>query len=124
MKHTLPILLLIILVAWTTSATIRIELLNAQADYYLPRTDSGADGKWRTSMHRQPRDQLRGLIQTIGLPQYPLTLIAITASLKLAMMPRTSRSTSIGRIAVICGSVATIGLTMAIYRGYYSSLGW
>jgi len=44
-KHTLPILLLIILVAWTTIATIRIELLNAQADYYLSRTDSGADGK-------------------------------------------------------------------------------
>lgn len=122
-KHTLPILLLVILVAWTTSAMIRIELLNAQADYYLPRTDGGADGKWRTSLHRQPRDQLRGLIiTTIGLPQYPLTLVALAASLVLSVKPRATRSTRL--IAGICTIVATICLTMAIYRGYYSSLGW
>ncbi len=122
MKHHLPILLLTMLTAWMTATMLRIEMLNAQAGRYLPRTDGDADGKWRISPHRQPRDQLRGLVETIGLLQYPLALIAIVASLLLLMAPHSTRPTR--RLATICGILAAICLIMAIHRGYFSSLGW
>lgn len=99
---------------------VRIELLNAQAGYYLPRGHDG-DGKWRVSLWPSPRNELRGLVGSAGLLQYVLAPILMIASLQLLLRaPRLPFC--IPAIFGIC--IGAAGLMLAIYREYYPSLGW
>src|SRR5688572_9465112 len=73
-KHIL-ISIMMLLSALVLYTSLRIEYLNVRAGSYLPRQDrnvdgSFSDGKWRISSENGPRDQLRMMIATFGLPQY------------------------------------------------------
>ncbi|MCU0750423.1 MAG: hypothetical protein MUF13_12845, partial [Akkermansiaceae bacterium] len=104
---------------WVGLTTFRIERLNAQADYYLPRTDE--DGKWRISQKATPHDQLRGLVGGIGLFQYLLAplLIAFSALYFSRHKPASHRI-----LAVCAASIGLVAVGLAFHRGYFTSLGW
>ena len=99
---------------------VRIEVLNAQAGYYLPRGNDG-DGKWRISPRGEPRDQLRGMIQTIGLLQYVLAPILMALSFVSYCVFKCTRAQV---IAIFSGASGCVGIGLALYRGYLPALGW
>jgi hypothetical protein len=104
---------------WVTTAAVRIEIQNASAGYYLPRRDK-EPGKWRMSRENTPRDQLRGLVSTVGLFQYLLAPLLMAP----AAIHATRRNTPWRRwLALGSGAVGLIALSLAFYRGYFSSLG-
>jgi hypothetical protein len=104
---------------WVTSVAIRIEVQNAAAGYYLPRRD-GEAGKWRMSRESTPRDQLRGLVSTVGLSQYFFAPLLMA----LAAIHATGHNAPWRRwLALSSGVVGVIALGLAFYRGYFSSLG-
>jgi hypothetical protein len=105
---------------WVLTTAVRIEVLNAEAGYYLPRGNDG-DGKWRISLDNTPRDQLRGMIQTIGLLQYLLAPVLIGLSITSFFIYRCARARFVAASAGVC---ACIGLGFALYRAYFESLGW
>jgi hypothetical protein len=111
---------MVLLALWVAISCVRIELLNAQADFYLPRKDGGADGAWRVSPNNEPRDQLRGLIEVTGLLQYPLAMLL--AGLAVWQLSKRGIKTD-KRVVVCCLVVSLVALAMAVYRGYYTSLG-
>jgi hypothetical protein len=115
----LTFLLLVGLTVWVVVSAVRIERLNAEAGYYLPRHDD--DGKWRISRESTPRDQLRGLVSSIGLLQYLFApLVAGLAAFHLSRREPAAR-----RLLAACSGVVGIAaLGLAFYRGYFSSLGW
>ncbi len=110
---------LIILTTWVAVSAIRIERLNAEAGHYLPRHDQ--DGKWRISRENTPRDQLRGLIHSVGLWQY-LAAPGVVGLAAILYVTR-QRSPVIASVAVVCGMVGGAALVLAFYRGYFPSLG-
>ena len=112
-------LVLVVLTVWVAVSAVRIERLNAEAGYYLPRHDE--DGKWRVSRDDTPRDQLRGLIIRVGLFQYLLApLVVGLAAFHVARRDSATRRS----LAACSGVVGLVALSMAFYRGYFSSLGW
>lgn len=108
-----------ILAAWVLASAVRIELLNIAAGYYLPRRDD--DGTWRISKKPTPRNQLRGLVERVGLPQYLLapTLIAFAGFCFATAKARGQRLFAVAGIAI-----GVIAWLLALYRGYFTSLGW
>ena len=117
--HRFTLAFMVALALWVASVAVRIETQNAAAGYYLPRRDE-EPGKWRMSRENTPRDQLRGLVSTIGPLQYLL------APLLMALAPiyLTGRSTLSRRwLGVSSGVVGIVALSLALYRGYFSSLG-
>ena len=118
----LYLLVLVALTAWVAVTAIRIERLNAEAEFYLPRQDS-YDGKWRV-FHRHtvriPRDELRGLVQGIGLLQYLLAPLLIGMSV-IPLVMRTSATHRFWAMSSLIVGVVALGL--AFYRGYFTSLG-
>src|SRR5437867_350241 len=77
MIYRITFALMIGLAVWVALSCVRVERLNAQAGFYLPRRDGGADGQWRISRQNTPRDQLRGLIMSAGLLQYLFAPIVV-----------------------------------------------
>lgn len=125
MKSFIPIVAMALLTAFVLQTAVRIEVMNVRAGYYLPRTDRNpdgtfADGKWRISQENTPRDQLRDLVQTFGLLQYVLAPLLFILSVALLL----SRRTWVKVAATMCMFVATAGISLAVYRGYYPALGW
>lgn len=103
---------------WVTAVAIRIETQNAAAGYYLPRHDE--PGKWRISRGNTPHDQLRILVSTVGLCQYLLAPLLIG----LAAIPITRNNTPWQRwLGIGSAAVGLVALSLAFYRGYFSSLG-
>ena len=120
MIHHFTFAVMVALSVWVASVAVRIEIQNAAAGYYLPRRD-GESGKWRISRESTPRDRLRGLVSTIGVNQYLLVPLVLV----LAVVHVVRRSTSLRRcLAGICGVVGLVACGFALYRGYFSSLGW
>jgi hypothetical protein len=112
-------IIMVILAAWVGSSTIRIEVKNADAGYYLPRQDD--DGKWRVSVERTSRDELRDLITSIGLLQYILAPLLIIFSIIFLRMESLGISHIMIYMSMIIGIIA---LGSALYRGYFTSLGY
>jgi len=103
---------------WVASVAVRIETQNAAAGYYLPRRDE--PGKWRTSHENAPRNQLRKLVSTVGLWQYVFAPLLLA----LAGIHMARRHTSWQRWLGVGSGIAALGaLSLALYRGYFSSLG-
>ena len=125
MKNIAIIILIVLASCFVAQTAVRIEILNAQSDYYLPRNDrmtdgTRADGKWRISQENTPRDQLRAIIETYGLLQYLLA----PALLICAMIYFLSAKTRVERIVnSSAASIAAIGIVLMMYRGYWDSLG-
>lgn len=116
--HRLILAVMVGVALWVTAVAIRIESQNATAGYYLPRHDE--PGKWRMSAEDLPRDQLRTLVSTVGLCQYLLA----PPLLALAGIHMARRHTAWQRWLGIGSGVAGLGaLVLALYRGYFSSLG-
>jgi hypothetical protein len=120
MKSRVAYMALAVLTLWVAYTCVSIELQNARAGYYLPRRDGGADGAWRLSPNNTPRDQLHGLIQTIGLLQYLLAPLLVCAATYI--LSRRSPAT-FRWIAVLGIAVGLVALGLAFYRGYLHSLG-
>jgi hypothetical protein len=121
MIHRITLAVMVGLALWVALTAVRIELLNARADFYLPRRDDGADGQWRVSLQNMPRDQLRGLIMSAGLLQYLFASLVVG----LAIFHISRRESGRRRWLAFCsGVVALTALSLALYRGYYTSLGW
>ncbi len=115
----LPLLAILAMTAWVGMSAFRIERLNADADFYLPRTDE--DGKWRVSLDATPRDQLRGLVGGVGLLQYIVAPILIG----LSAFYFTRHESASHRIIAVFGTLMGLAaLGLAFYRGYFTSLGW
>lgn len=108
-----------VLSVWVLASAVRLELLNVAAGYYLPRRDD--DGTWRISREPTPRNQLRGLVERVGLPQYLLApaLIAFAGFCLATTKARGQRSLAVAGIAI-----GVIAWLLALYRGYLTSLGW
>ena len=120
MKIAVQIILITSLTFWVVLTAVRIERLNAQSGYYLPRRDGGTDGKWRQSLQRSPRDQLRDLVGSIGILQYLFAPLAFVVGLfgaaRLHSFPARTFSGLCSLLALVC-------LGLALYRGYFTSLG-
>lgn len=115
--RTFPLILMFGLTIWIAAIAIIIEAKNVEAGSYLPRNMEIDAGKWRVSREGTPRDELRALIKSVGLLQYPLSISAIS----LAVFHLASRrSILLAAFGVVLGVIA---LGIAMYRGYYSSLG-
>src|SRR5215204_2499094 len=126
MKSHLPVLLMLLLAGCVTFTAARIESLNAQVGYYLPRQGrdlggTAADGEWRISGGDTPRDRLRGVVQTFGLAQYLLAPALFVLAGIVSMRSRLRWA----RLAASAGVlVAVVAMWLMVYRGYYQSLGW
>ena len=106
------------LALWVTAVAGRIETQNAAAEYYLPRRDE--PGKWRTSRENTPRNQLRKLVSTVGLWQYLFAPLLLA----LAGIHMARRHTAWQWWLGLGSGVVGLGaLSLALYRGYFSSLG-
>jgi hypothetical protein len=117
--HRLTLAFMVGVALWVTSVAVRIETQNAAAGYYLPRRDE-EPCKWRMSRENTPRDRLRGLVSTVGLLQYLLAPLLMA----LAAIHVTRRSTPLRRwLGISSGVAGLITLSLAFYRGYFSSLG-
>lgn len=113
----LALALMVVLMIWVTAVAIVIEAKNVEAGSYLPRNMEIDAGKWRVSREGTPRDELRAMIKGIGLLQYPLSILLIS----LAMFHLTTRRSILP--AAFGAMTGVIALGLAVYRGYYSSLG-
>jgi hypothetical protein len=105
---------------WLITTAVRIEVLNAKAGYYLPGRE-GDVGKWRISRNNTPRDQLRGMVQTIGLLQYVLAPVLIALSGVSFFVFKCIRARVVSGFA---GAAGCMALGLALYRAYLPSLGW
>jgi len=134
------------------SIAIYIEWLNDRAGSYLPRTDGPPFVKWRETpvtseakwrkvhgQHGELTEQqiaemrseidqgqinndLRFAVGSIGLLQYILALTLIVILVAVAL--RSGMSLRIRIAAVVCVAAEIACLTIAVHRGYWSSLGW
>jgi hypothetical protein len=116
---------MILLTAFVLQSAARIEVLNMRAGNYLPRSDrnsadSLADGKWRMSQENTSRDQLRGLVKTLGLLQYVLAPLLLILAIAVFLKSRGSRAKVGAAFSVF---VATIAISLMLYREYFQSLG-
>ena len=107
------------LMMWVGTTAIRIECLNAKAGYYMPRHDD--DGTWRISMQNTPRDRLSRLVEGAGFLQYVLAPLLIGLAVVSGFR---SKSAFQSCLAASSGIVGLAALGFALYRGYFSSLGW
>lgn|GEM_PF-1263326 len=126
MKNRVLILTMILLTAVVLQTAIRIEILNAKAGYYLPRTDftpdtAFPDGKWRISGENGPRDQLRDVVQTFGLIQYALAPFLLILAILVAWRSRRLWAKVVGTASII-SVIAAIWLML--HREYFQSLEW
>ena len=112
---------MILLTLWVVHAAVRIEILNAQSGYYLPRKDRGTDGKWRQSLRNTPRDKLRAWVGGPGLLQYVLSPALLVLSFYHFTL---KKPVSYRGAAGLCGICCLVCMFLIFYRGYFSSLGW
>lgn len=117
---------MILLAAFVLQTAVRIEVLNNRAGNYLPRKDRNpdgtlADGRWRVSSENNPRDQLRGLVETSGLLQYVFAPLLLILALAVILRSRRSWTKLVGSLSTL---VAIIAISLMLYRQYYQSLGW
>jgi hypothetical protein len=115
-----------LLTALVVQTAVRVEVLNFQADNYLPRSDRNpdgtlADGKWRVSGENSPRDQLRALVETFGLLQYLLSPLLLILAILVLLQSRRSWVKAGATISLVLSSIA---MTLMFYREYFQSLGW
>ncbi len=115
-----------LLTAFVVQTAVRIEVLNFRAGSYLPRKDRNpdgtlADGKWRISSENSPRDQLRALVQTLGLLQYLLAPLLLILAIPVLWK---SRKAWVRLGAALSLIASTIAISLMLYREYYQSLGW
>lgn len=110
----------VLLVAWVVVVAVRIEVLNAVAGTFLPRQDAES-GKWRVRADDSASHDLREAVATFGQLQYLVALLLLALS---ALELRRSADVW-GRALAGSGVTVAIGaLGLAVYRGYFSSLGW
>jgi hypothetical protein len=124
-KNLILIFIMVLLAAFVLYTAVRIEILNAQAGYYLPRQDrqldgTFADGKWRVSLENTPRDQLRWVVQTNGTMQYVMAPLLFAVAALVALKSRIKWAKVGGATGML---VAIIALWLMFYREYWSSLG-
>lgn len=125
MRTFVSILIIFLLAAFVVYTAVRIEILNAQAGYYLPRQDknpdgSFSDGKWRVSMNNDSRDQLRAVVEFNGLMQYLLAPVLFILSVFVIAK---SQSVSAKIFAIVCLFTSIVAIYLMFYREYLSSLG-
>jgi hypothetical protein len=117
----LTLALVVALAAWISLVAVRIELLNAEAGYYLPGRHGDTIGKWRVSADDSQRDRLRAMVSGYGIWQYPLTLMLGIFSIFFWFR----NASMVWRYTAVCtGLVSIAALGLAIYREYFPSLGW
>jgi hypothetical protein len=126
MLSRVAVFALVLLAAFVIQTAVRIEALNIQAGNYLPRKDRNpdgtlADGKWRAGLENTPRDQLRGLVKTVGQWQYLLAPLLLILAVALFL---TSRELWTKFAGAVCGFVAVVAVTLMLFREYYQSLGY
>ena len=124
-KNRILIFIMILLAAFVLYTAVRIEILNAQAGYYLPRQDREpdgkfADGKWRVSLENTPRDQLRWVVRTNGTMQHAMAPLLFAVA---ALVARRLRNKWAKVAGATCMLVAIIAVCLMFYREYWSSLG-
>ena len=105
---------------WVITTAFRIEVLNAEAGYYLPRRDR-SDSKSRIFPNDTAQDPLRDIVQTVGLLQYLLAPALIVSALVSFFNFTCIRARLVAGVA---GAFGCIALGLALYRGYLSSVGW
>jgi hypothetical protein len=72
------------------------------------------------SRENMPRDELRTLVSTVGLCQYLLAPVLMA----LASIHITRRDRLWQRwLSIVSALLALVALSLAFYRGYFSSLG-
>jgi hypothetical protein len=126
MRNQILVSLILLLTAFVLYTSLRIEYLNVNAGYYLPRQNRNPDGTfldgtWRISSEDSARDRLRQTVGTFGLAQY----LVVPSLLGLSLFQGfKSRARWIRTIAIGCCLIGLFALTMMYYRGYYSSLGY
>lgn len=120
--------LVVLCVAVLTSTAIRFEVLNAAAEGVLPSREFRDDGsrvKWRldpqpTTETESAENRLRGIVGTWGLVQYPLAVTTVVCSIVLVR-----RGADRQRVLGVVGCLAGCGaLGLAMWRSYFTSLGW
>lgn len=118
--------LLLVLTALAGFTAGRVEVLNAQAGFYLPRDFAVDGGKWRQSLYvvtaaENARNQMRDVVGTWGLVQYPLTYgLVVAYGVTLYRRPALR-----WRMPLVVGALATVGCVVLMhYRGYFTALGW
>ena len=124
-KNNILVLIMLVLAALVFQTAVRIEVLNAQAGYYLPRKDrtpdgSFSDGVWRISQESTPRDQLRGVVRTFGLLQYVLAPLLLAVSALAAEKSKPKWAKVAGFIVMLAAAIA---IWLMLHREYYQSLG-
>ena len=126
MRTLIPVAVMFLLTAVVVQTAVRVEVLNYRADNYLPRRDRNADGTfadgtWRRSMENNPRDLLRDLVSTWGLLQYVLAPLLLIVAVVVFLKSKRSWVTAAATFSVV---VASVAISLALYRAYYPSLAW
>jgi len=125
MKTFALTLIMTLLTAFVFYAAARIEILNAQAGYYLPRQDKNSndsfdDGKWRISVSAEPRDELRAAVMSYGLMQYLLAPFLLILSVFVLIKSKNAWTKILGGASAF---VSLAAIYLMFYREYLSSLG-
>lgn len=107
MVRKLNFVLMIVVAFWVAGVATSIEVANVAAGNYLPRRsesiDDGRITKWHIDQNNASRNDLRHLVETVGLLQYPFALVV----LGLALFHLVTRKVPRERwIAGSCGLVA------------------
>jgi hypothetical protein len=114
---------LVVVLVWVGVAAVtcvRIEILNAQANFYLPRQDMEGTGnhKWVSGyLTHDARDDLHEVVESWGLLQYPL--VALLTVTLVTMLPGKGPRRRIVALALV---IVLICGALMFYRGYFTSL--
>ena len=114
-------LLLLSLTALSIFICITIEILNAHAGFFLPRDipPDAPNPKWHSD---GAFPLLHDTISTLGLLQYPLTLLLLIA-LPITFLQH--KKPNPFRLPLALAFLSTLLCTsLMLYRGYFTSLGW
>ncbi len=118
MINRITFIVMIIFTIIGINTAIQIEILNAKANFYLPRDDC-IDGKWRISPNNTPRDRLRGWVNGPGLLQYVLAPMVLFLSI-FQLKKKVSNIRKM--LSIICLICSILLISIMIYRGYFTSL--
>lgn len=125
MKDRILISIMCLMAGVVLYTALHIEILNAQANYYLPRKDrnedgSFADGKWRVSEENSPRDRLRNLVGTFGLMQYVLSPLSFILAVIVYSRFKQTWAKVAGSIVFL---ISVVAIWLMLHRECFQSLG-
>ena len=121
---------LILMTAFCVIATARMEYLNAQAGYVLPREMAGSirareggSGAWRAARYGgDANSMLRDHAINLGCWQYIVAIAGIGLAYAIVVPCRSMHGLEDRRIAIVSAALCLVTFAITLYRGPFRAL--